>query len=215
MVVRELGIQPYVPIWEKMQKITDIRDEHFDDELWILQHPPIFTLGRHSDESHILQRGNIPIQKIDRGGQVTYHGPGQIVVYCLLDLKRLKLGVRQVVTAMEQAVIDFLSIYQVKAFAKKDAPGVYTQRAQGTEQGKISALGLRVRKGKCFHGLSVNIDMNLKPFQFINPCGYANLKVVQLNQYVKHVSMQKCEQQLVSALISKLSLTEKDLSKEA
>lgn len=198
MIVRELGIQPYQRIWQRMQDFTDHRKELTEDELWVLQHPPILTLGRHSDESHILQRGEIPIQKIDRGGQVTYHGPGQIIIYCLLDLKRLKKGVRQVVTDMEQAVIDFLSLYQVKAFAKKEAPGVYT------DEGKISALGLRVRKGKCYHGLSVNVDMNLKPFQSINPCGYANLKVVQLSQYVDELSLPKCNQQLTQALLARL-----------
>lgn len=198
MKIREFGIQPYQRIWQQMQDFTDQRDELTEDELWVLQHPPIFTLGRHSDESHILQRGNIPIQKIDRGGQVTYHGPGQIVIYCLLDLKRLNKGVRQVVTDMEQAVINFLSLYQVKAFAKKEAPGVYT------DDGKISALGLRVRRGKCYHGLSVNIEMNLQPFQFINPCGYANLNVVQLSQYAGNLSLPKCGKQLTHSLLERL-----------
>ncbi|MBF0264853.1 MAG: lipoyl(octanoyl) transferase LipB [Gammaproteobacteria bacterium] len=200
MIIKKLGIQPYIPIWEKMQQFTDQRDDQTEDELWVLQHPPVFTLGRHSDESHILHRGKIPIQKIDRGGQVTYHGPGQLIIYCLLDLKRLKLGVRQVVTVMEDAVIDFLSLYEVNAYAKEKAPGVYTA------EGKISALGLRVRKGKCYHGLSVNIDMNLQPFQSINPCGYANLDVVQLSDYTDQVSLPKCGQQLSQALHEHLQI---------
>ena len=198
MIIRNLGIQPYIPIWEKMQLFTDTRDSFTDDELWSLQHPPVFTLGRHSDESHILQRSHIPIVKIDRGGQVTYHGPGQIVIYCLLDLHRLKKGVRQVVSIMEDSVIEFLSHYGVKSFAKKEAPGVYT------DEGKISALGLRVRKGRCYHGLSLNIDMNLRPFQDINPCGYAKLNIVQLSDYVETPSILKCEQQLIQTLIARL-----------
>jgi len=183
-----------------MQSFTLQRDAETEDEIWLLQHPPTFTLGRNGDESHILntaqiKQHNIAIEKIDRGGQVTYHGPGQLIIYFLLDIRRLNLGVRALVSCMENLLIDFLNSIQIKAFAKKDAPGVYTH------QGKIAALGLRVKKGYCYHGLSFNINMNIKPFHYINPCGYQGLAISQLSDYLPHLTLNFCSEQL-STLIS-------------
>jgi len=157
-----------------MRAFTDTRDLNTTDEIWLVEHPPVFTLGLNGKAEHILNAGDIPIVKCDRGGQVTYHGPGQLVVYTLLDLKRLKLGVKQLVTRLEQAVIDFLSSQHINAARKANAPGVYVDGA------KIAALGLRVRRGCSYHGLSLNVDMDLKPFSRINPCGYEGLVSVQL-----------------------------------
>ena len=172
-VFRDLGIREYEPVWRDMQRFTETRDENTRDEIWVLQHEPVFTLGQNGKTEHILNPGDIPVVKIDRGGQVTYHGPGQLVVYPLLDLRRLKIGVRQLVCALENAVIDTLRQYGIEAYGKRDAPGVYT------EERKIAALGLRVKRGCSYHGLAFNIAMDLEPFQRINPCGYAGLEVTQ------------------------------------
>jgi len=195
MLIRHLGIQPYLPVWDKMQKFTQQRNSATEDEIWLLQHPPIFTLGRHSDESHILLPGSIPVQRIDRGGQVTYHGPGQLIIYLLWDLKRAGLGVRQLVSLIENSLIEFLAQYQIKAFARADAPGVYTS------EGKIAALGLRIKKYCSFHGLSLNYAMDLSPFQGINPCGHAGMQVVQFTDYHAGVTMMDSFEQLASILL--------------
>lgn len=181
-----------------MQQFTAERDAETADEIWLLQHPPVFTQGLNGKPEHILNKGNIPVVEIDRGGQVTYHGPGQLVVYCLLDLKRNKLGVRQVVTALETAVINYLAEQNIQAVARKDAPGVYVEGA------KISALGLRVKRGCCYHGLSLNVDMDMAPFSQINPCGYKGLEVTQLKDIgVKH-SMAAVEKDLLNQLTKQL-----------
>jgi lipoyl(octanoyl) transferase len=157
-----------------MQRITDTRDEHTPDEIWLLEHPPVFTLGLNADAGHVLAAGDIPVIHVDRGGQVTYHGPGQIVAYPLLDLKRLKIGVREYVHRIEQAVIDTLADWNISAQRRDGAPGVYVDEA------KVAALGIRVRRGCSFHGLAFNIAMDLEPFQRINPCGYAGLEVTSM-----------------------------------
>jgi len=174
IICRHLGEVDYHQTWQKMQDFTNSRQHKTADELWFLQHPPVYTLGKNGKPEHVLNPENIPVINSDRGGQVTYHGPGQIVVYTLLDLKRLKLGVRELVTILEQTIIALLSDYQIVASAKPEAPGVYVNNA------KIAALGLRVRKGCSFHGLALNVDMDLEPFSRINPCGYEGLEVVQL-----------------------------------
>jgi lipoyl(octanoyl) transferase len=156
-----------------MQKFTDERDENTTDELWVLEHDPVFTQGQAGKEEHILAPGNIPIVKVDRGGQVTYHGPGQLVVYFLLDIRRRKMGVRQLVNAIEDAIVAMMAEYGVEAAARPDAPGVYVNGA------KLCSLGLRIRKGCSFHGLALNVDMDLEPFLRINPCGYAGMQMVQ------------------------------------
>lgn len=173
LVVRELGRQAYEPIWKAMQQFTDARDADAADELWLLEHDPVFTQGQAGKAEHILAAGDIPVVQVDRGGQVTYHGPGQLVAYFLIDLRRRKLGVRQLVNAIENTVIAVLASYNIEAAAKSDAPGVYVN------DDKVCSLGLRIRRGCSFHGLALNVDMDLSPFLRINPCGYAGLQMVQ------------------------------------
>nr|CAA6816046.1 MAG: Octanoate-[acyl-carrier-protein]-protein-N-octanoyltransferase [uncultured Thiotrichaceae bacterium] len=164
---------PYPEILQKMQDFTRLRTEETADEIWLLEHAPVFTLGRNGQMEHVLNPGDIPVIPIDRGGQVTYHGPGQLIVYLLLDVKRMDMGVRELVMNIEQSVIDLLAMHNIEAIGDRDAPGVYV------EGKKISALGLRVSRGKTYHGLSLNVEMDLEPFQRINPCGYEGLEVTQ------------------------------------
>ena len=172
-VVKRLGRVDYEPTFQAMQDFTATRTAETPDELWVVEHPPVYTLGQAGKPEHILRDIGIPLVKIDRGGQVTYHGPGQVVIYLLLDLPRLKIKVRELVTTIEQAVIDLLAEYSVTAERRDGAPGVYVGDA------KIAALGLRIRNGCSYHGVSLNVDMDLSPFDAINPCGYAGLKVIQ------------------------------------
>ena len=164
----------YLPTLEAMRTLTAERDEHTPDEIWLLQHPAVFTQGQAGKAEHLLAPGEIPVIQVERGGQVTYHGPGQLVAYLMLDLRRLGLGVRDLVSAMEQSLVDLLASYGVDAAPKADAPGVYVRGE------KIASLGLRVRRGCSFHGLALNVDMDMSPFARINPCGYSGLKMVQL-----------------------------------
>ncbi|WP_242112510.1 lipoyl(octanoyl) transferase LipB [Luteimonas aquatica] len=173
-IVRDLGRQPYEPVWRAMQRFTDLRGADTPDELWVVEHDPVFTLGQAGKDEHVLMPGDIPVLHVDRGGQVTYHGPGQIVVYPLLDLKRLKVGVRDYVTRIEQAIIDTLAGWNIQAERREGAPGVYVNDA------KVAALGIRVRRGCTFHGLAFNVAMDLSPFHRINPCGYAGLQVTSV-----------------------------------
>ena len=173
-VLRDLGRQPYEPVWRAMQRFTDARDDATSDEVWVVEHDPVFTLGQAGKPEHVLMPGEIPVLHVDRGGQVTYHGPGQIVVYPLLDLKRLKIGVRDYVHRIEQAIIDTLAEWNIVAARRDGAPGVYVGDA------KVAALGIRVRRGCTFHGLAFNIAMDLAPFHRINPCGYAGLQVTSM-----------------------------------
>lgn len=172
--IHDLGRRDYVPVWRRMQSITEARDADSADEIWFLEHPPVYTLGLNGKPEHVLAAGDIPVVNIDRGGQVTYHGPGQLVVYPLLNLRRTKLGVRALVMALEQSVIDTLAGYDIEAVSRRDAPGVYVEGA------KIAALGLRIRRGCTYHGLAFNVSMDLEPFTRINPCGYAGLEVTQV-----------------------------------
>lgn len=174
LIVRYLGVVDYLPTLEAMRHLTSERDERTADEIWLLQHPQVFTQGQAGKPEHLLAPGDIPVIQVERGGQVTYHGPGQLVAYLMLDLRRLGLGVRELVTAMEQSLVDVLATYGVEAAPKADAPGVYVNGE------KIASLGLRVRRGCSFHGLALNVDMDMSPFWRINPCGYAGLKMVQL-----------------------------------
>ena len=176
--VRELGVQVYEPVWHAMQDFTNQRTADTADELWLVQHPPVFTQGQAGKAEHLLLPGDIPVVQVDRGGQVTYHGPGQLVAYPLVDVRRLGLGVRELVSRIEQSLIDLLASYGVSAEARADAPGVYVDGA------KIASLGLRIRRGCSFHGLALNVDMDLQPFQRINPCGYAGLAMTQLADHV-------------------------------
>ncbi len=176
--VRELGLQPYEPIWHAMQDFTNQRTADTADELWLVQHPSVFTQGQAGKPEHLLLPGDIPVVQVDRGGQVTYHGPGQLVAYPLVDVKRVGLGVRDLVSRIEQSLIDLLASYGVSAAARADAPGVYVDGA------KIASLGLRIRHGRSFHGLALNVDMDLQPFARINPCGYAGMAMTQLADQV-------------------------------
>ncbi|MEO5703172.1 MAG: lipoyl(octanoyl) transferase LipB [Gammaproteobacteria bacterium] len=174
LTIRSLGLRDYSSVWEAMQTFTAARTETTADELWLLEHTPVFTLGYNSKPEHLKLPGDIPVIQTDRGGQVTYHGPGQIVAYVLLDLQRRSWGVRQLVDTLQQAVISLLATYGITGATRREAPGVYVDGA------KIAAIGLRVRHGRCYHGLSLNVAMDLEPFQRINPCGYPSMQVTQL-----------------------------------
>ncbi|GAD63764.1 lipoyl(octanoyl) transferase LipB [Aquipseudomonas alcaligenes] len=199
LVVRHLGLADYLPTLEAMRRFTAERDESTPDEIWLLQHPRVFTQGQAGKAEHLLAPGDIPVIQVERGGQVTYHGPGQLVAYLMLDLRRKKLGVRELVTAMEQALVDVLAGYGIEAAPKADAPGVYVAGD------KIASLGLRVRNGCSFHGLALNVDMDMAPFQRINPCGYAGLKMIQLRDLLATVpSLDEVAQRLEPALRERL-----------
>lgn len=192
MIIRQLGMQPYEEIWHKMQDFTDRRDENTADEIWLVQHPSVFTQGSAGKPEHLLNPNHIPVVQSDRGGQITYHGEGQQIMYVLLDIKRLKaqgkeFSVRELVTALEQCVVNTLADYGIEGYPKADAPGVYV------EGRKICSLGLRIRKGCSFHGLALNINMDLTPFSYINPCGYAGLEMCQLSELI-HRNDLRCEE---------------------
>lgn len=180
VVVYSLGRRPYRPVWEAMRELTDTRDSATDDQFWLVEHEPVFTQGQAGKPEHILLPGDIPVVQTDRGGQVTYHGPGQVVLYPLLDVRRARLGVRDLVTALEQAVIAVLAENGVTAKARPDAPGVYIGER------KIASLGLRIRRGASFHGVALNVNGDLEPFTRINPCGYAGLAMTRLADHVAH-----------------------------
>jgi lipoyl(octanoyl) transferase len=180
-----LGQRDYVDIWQKMKSYTVDRDSDSYDQIWIVEHDPVYTLGQASEARHLLAPGDIPVVQTDRGGQVTYHGPGQLVMYPLVNIKRIGMNVREFVTAIETSIIDVLfESYNIEAYAKKTAPGVYVQT--GGSEAKIASLGLRVKRGSTYHGLSVNTNMSLEPFCRINPCGYANMPITQLCDVDEH-----------------------------
>jgi len=196
--LRYLGVQPYQSTFERMQAFTNERSRETPDEIWVLEHEPVFTQGQAGKAEHLLNPGDIPVVQVDRGGQVTYHGPGQLVIYLMLDLKRNNLGVRDLVTLMEAAVVDLLSEFGIEAAPKPDAPGVYV------EGRKICSLGLRVRRGCSFHGLALNVDMNLEPFLRINPCGYAGLEMTQLAMLTEQVEISQVAKQLLTILVRRI-----------
>jgi lipoyl(octanoyl) transferase len=173
-LIRHLGCVDYESTWHAMQRLTAERSAASADEIWFLEHPPIFTLGMNANRAHLIAPGDIPVLQIDRGGQVTYHGPGQLVVYPLIDLKRAALGVRDLVSALENAVINYAAELGIQAYCRKQAPGVYVDEC------KLASLGIRVRRGSSYHGLALNVDMDLEPFGRIDPCGYPGLKMTQL-----------------------------------
>lgn len=194
LVVRQLGRVEYEPVWRAMQDFTARRDAESPDELWLLEHPPVYTLGQAGKPEHLIAPTDIPVVPIDRGGQITYHGPGQLVVYLLVDLKRRGYGVRELVTRMEQAVIDLLARHDVTAVRQAGAPGVYVDGA------KIAALGLRVKRSCTYHGLALNVDMDLSPFAAINPCGYAGLAVTQCRDLGIRLTVPQAGQALTQVL---------------
>jgi len=199
LIVRQLGRQRYMPIWQKMQDFTDTRDENTPDEIWLVEHESVFTQGQAGKDEHLLAPGDIEVIKVDRGGQVTYHGPGQQMMYVLFNLRRLKIGVRELVTWLEECIIESLAEYDIEAYAKADAPGVYVNDS------KIASLGLRVRRGCSFHGLALNVNMDLSPFLRINPCGYAGMNMVQTKELEGPQNLQSAGEGLVKHMIKKLN----------
>jgi len=199
ILIRNLGLQPYDPISRAMHEFTDARDETTPDEIWLVEHHPVFTQGQAGKAEHVLAPGDIPVIQSDRGGQVTYHGPGQQVMYVLINLKRRKVGVRELVTLLENTVINTLATLGIDAQARADAPGVYVQGK------KICSLGLRIRKGCSFHGLALNIDMDLAPFMRINPCGYAGMEMTQVSQLVENSDMDKLRTILIQQFLALLN----------
>lgn len=176
IIVRDLGLRDYVPLWRAMQRFTDTRDTGTGDEIWFTEHPPVFTMGLNASSEHLLAPGDIPVVQIDRGGQVTYHGPGQLMIYPLIDIRRAGIGVRTLVTALEQSVVDYVAEYGIGAASRPDAPGVYVD---GT---KLASVGLRIRRGASFHGMALNVDVDLEPFSRINPCGFSRLQMTDLRR---------------------------------
>lgn len=201
LLIRHLGIQPYEPIWQRMREFTDQRHEQTPDELWLLQHEPVFTLGQAGKTEHVLLPGDIPVIPVDRGGQVTYHGPGQLMAYLLADISRRKLGTRRLVQLLEQTVIDTLAEWNIEAHLRDGMPGVYVADA------KIASLGLRVRRGRTYHGLAFNIDMDLNPFNRINPCGYQGMAMTQLSDLVPGVEWQNVVKHFLTHLQAHLGYT--------
>ena len=199
LIIRQLGRQGYEPVWLKMQAMTDTRDDTVTDEIWLVEHDPVFTQGQAGKAEHILMPGDIPVVQVDRGGQVTYHGPGQLVAYLLLDLRRLGLGVRQFVSLIETSLITLLSQFGLSAATRPRAPGVYIDGE------KIAALGLRVRSGCCYHGLSLNVDMDLDPFSRINPCGFSDLRVTSLKAQGLTVTVDEAADALQVILLATLA----------
>ena len=199
ILIRNLGLQPYDPVSRAMHEFTDTRTDETLDEIWLVEHPPVFTQGQAGKAEHVLAPGDIPVVQSDRGGQVTYHGPGQQVMYVLINLKRRKLGVRELVTLLEQTVVNTLAEVGIEAYPRADAPGVYVQGK------KICSLGLRIRKGCSFHGLALNINMDLTPFLRINPCGYAGMEMTQVNHYQPEVNMDKVRPILMDKFLALLN----------
>ena len=199
-LLKWLGRADYEPTWRAMQSFTDSRTAATPDEIWFLEHPPVFTLGMNAAPEHLLAPGDIPVVQIDRGGQVTYHGPGQLVVYPLIDVRRAGLGVRQLVMSLENAIIDLLASWNITALARRDAPGVYV------EGRKVASIGLRIRRGSSYHGLAFNVAMDLEPFQRINPCGYRGLEVIDLRSLGVNASVQEVADALSPRLLASLRI---------
>ena len=194
VVIRNLGLQDYESTWQDMQRFTGERNADTADELWIVEHFPVYTLGLNGKREHVLNPGNIPVIHSDRGGQVTYHGPGQLVIYTLLDIKRLKINIRELVTLLEQAMICALAQHGINAVSRADAPGVYVNNK------KIGSIGLRIKKNCSYHGLSLNNDMDLRPFDHINTCGYSDLKVIQLSDLGVTISTNQLASSVIQAI---------------
>ena len=204
--IRDLGRAEYEPTWRRMQRFTDTRGAGTPDEVWFLEHPPVFTLGMNASAEHVLAPGEIPLIDIDRGGQVTYHGPWQLVVYPLLDLDRLGLTVRELVCALEQAIIDTAASWDIEAYGRRDAPGVYVDGR------KLASLGLRIRRNCCYHGLAFNVDMDLEPFGRINPCGFRGLEVTRLADLGVSATVAEVATRLRPRLLTALGLPDSEFS---
>ena len=203
LTIRSLDTCDYAPIWQAMLEFTDTRIPETQDELWLLQHHPVITQGLAGKAEHILNPHQIPVVTSDRGGQATYHGPGQLMVYTLFDLKRRKISPRQLVNQLEQTIIDFLQLYDISAKRKENAPGVYQKEE------KICSIGLRVRKGCSLHGLALNVNMDLTPFSYINPCGFEGLKITQLSAHTNITKIEQIKPQIVAAFLQQFGYTDK------
>lgn len=205
IIVRSLGQQDYEPLWRRMQDFTDTRTAETPDEIWFTEHPPVFTLGLNSSPEHLLAPGDIPVVQVDRGGQVTYHGPGQLMIYPLINLKRAKLGVRDLVTGLEQCIVDLAASFGIEAVARKDAPGVYVDAR------KIASVGLRVRRGASFHGMALNIEVDLEPFSRINPCGFSDLEVTNLRHLGVEAAHADIQSHVQNGLLRHLGLQNEEI----
>jgi lipoyl(octanoyl) transferase len=202
VIIRSLtDLQDYNTCWHAMKEFTNQRDDETIDEIWVLQHQPVFTQGQNGKAEHVLNPGTIPIVQSDRGGQVTYHGPGQLMAYLLVDVKRKKLNIRELVTKLEQSIIQLLAEHNIEAKARCDAPGVYVNDK------KICSVGLRIRRGSSYHGLAFNVDMDLEPFSRINPCGYAELQMTQLSEFVHNPDIRRIGNELIECLVTNLGYT--------
>jgi lipoyl(octanoyl) transferase len=193
-------MQEYEPLWRAMQQFTEQRDPQTADEIWFTEHPPVFTLGLNADREHLIAPGDIPVVQIDRGGQVTYHGPGQLMIYPLVDLKRAGIGVRNLVTALEQTIVDLAADINIKAAARADAPGVYVDGR------KLASVGLRIRRGASYHGMALNVDVDLEPFSRINPCGYQDLELTDLHRLGADEPMQDIRNRVLKHLLAHLGM---------
>ena len=198
--IRTLGNKEYEPLWREMQEFTNSRDSDTPDELWFAEHPPVFTLGLNASREHLLAPGDIQVIQIDRGGQVTYHGPGQLMIYPLIDLKRVRLGIRDLVTALEQSVVDLAAQYDIEATSRADAPGVYVGGK------KIASVGLRIRRWCSYHGMALNVDMDIEPYSRINTCGYADLEVTDLRRLGIERNLSAVAKDLLPHLLTHLGI---------
>ena len=203
--IRNLGLQDYGPVWRDMQDFTDSRDEQTRDEIWFTQHKPVFTLGVNASRDHLLAPGDIPVVQIDRGGQVTYHGPGQLMIYPLIDLRRASRGVRPLVTALEQSVVDLAADYGIDAASRCDAPGVYVDGV------KLASIGLRIRRGASFHGMALNVDVNLEPFSRINTCGFSDLQVTDLKRLGAESDLERVQENLLPHFLRHMGFADTDI----
>ncbi len=198
--IRHLAREEYVPLWRAMQTYTDDRDASSRDAIWFTEHPPVFTMGLNASPDHLLAPGNIPVVNIDRGGQVTYHGPGKLMIYPLIDIRRAGIGVRKLVTALEQSVVDFVAEFDISAAARADAPGVYVDNK------KLASVGLRIRRGASFHGMALNVDVDMEPFSRINPCGYRGLEMTDLKRLGVDLSLRESAEKLLPHFLRHLGL---------
>ena len=205
IAIRDLGRQDYVPLWNAMQQFTDARTESTRDEIWFTEHPPVFTMGLNASKEHLLAPGDIPVVQIDRGGQVTFHGPGQLMIYPLLDLRRSATGVRTLVTALEQSVVDLAAEFDIDAASRVDAPGVYVAGE------KLASVGLRIRRGCSFHGMALNVDIDLEPFSRINPCGYRELEMTDLKRLGINADLDEVWPRLLPHFLRHLGLSDAEL----
>lgn len=201
--IRVLGFQAYEPVWRAMQAFTESRDENTRDEIWFTEHPSVFTLGMNASREHVLMPGDIPVVQIDRGGQVTYHGPGQLMIYPMIDVRRARIGVRDLVCALEKAVTRLAAHYSIEALGRRDAPGVYVGES------KLASIGLRIRRGASFHGMALNVNVDLEPFARINPCGYENLQMTDLRRLGAGHSLDEVRARFLPELLDELGFADR------